>query len=174
MKNFILLSVILCLKWLDAQASFSPSIMRISAGTGIGVSGIGNISSPIVITNTSPASTPSYNNSPSVTLNNSVQISTTKATRVSYTVAVATSVSLLNLNSAGQAFLEISPNNSTWTTINSGGKTTALSVALSVGLSETNYYNLQGEIPVSYYRRIRTTTSGGGSVTFSSGQEVQY
>jgi len=115
---------------------------------------------------------PSYNNAPSRSLNSSVQISTTKRSRVSYTVSVTTALSLINLASAGQVFLEISANNSTWVTINSAGLTK--SVGLGLALNETQYYNVQGEVPTGYYMRLRTTSSGGGSLTFVSGQEVQY
>lgn len=117
---------------------------------------------------------PTYNNAPTVSLNTSNQLSTTNKTRVSYTVSITTALSLLNLNAAGQAFLEISPNGTTWTTINSAGISRTLGVAISVGLNETAYYNIQGEVPTGWYRRIRTTTSGGASVAFVSGQEVQY
>lgn len=118
--------------------------------------------------------TPSFNNTPSITLNTSSQISTTKNTKVSYTVAITTAISLLNLNSSAQAFLEISADNSTWITINSAGTTRTLSAALTLSLNETVYFNIQGEVPAGYYRRIRTITAGGGTVTLSSGQEVQY
>lgn len=139
----------------------------ISQGTGISYN-----STTGVISATSVA--PSYNNAPTVTLNTSKQISTTRNARVSYTVAITTAITLLNLNSAGQAFLEISVDNSTWITINSAGIARTLAVSISVGLNDTSYFNIQGEVPAGYYVRIRTTTSGGGTVSFTSGQEVQY
>ncbi len=118
--------------------------------------------------------TPSYNNAPGRSLNTSVQISTTKRTRVSYTVSLTTALSLLNASAAGQVFLEISANNSTWTTINSAGVSRSLAIVVAVGLNETAYYNIQGEVPTGYYFRLRTVVSGGATMAFVSGQEVQY
>lgn len=104
-----------------------------------------------------------YVNNPARTLNTSFRPSTTNGTRCSYTVAISSAVSV------GQAiaYLEISADNSTWTTINSAGET-------SVALLNTKYYNLQGEIPANWYCRIRTALTLGGTLTFVSGQEVTY
>lgn len=115
---------------------------------------------------------PSFNNAPARSLNTSFRPSTTKGTRVSYTVSVTTPLSVLNLASAGQVFLEISANNSTWTTINSAGVSKTLGVGIA--LNEVTYFNVQGEIPINYYVRLRTTASGGATIAFVSGQEVTY
>lgn len=125
-------------------------------------------------TQVSSIAAPTYNNAPGRSLNTSVQISTTKRTRVSYTVSLTTALSLLNSSAAGQVFLEISQNNSTWTTINSAGLSRSLAIVVAVGINETVYYNIQGEVPTGYYVRLRTVTSGGATMTFVSGQEVQY
>jgi len=130
--------------------------------------------SQIATLNTQIPAAPSYNNAPGRSLNSSVQISTTKRTRVSYTISLTTALSLLNASAAGQVFLEISANNSTWTTINSAGISRSLSIVIAVGLNETAYYNVQGEVPTGYYVRLRTVTSGGATMAFVSGQEVQY
>lgn len=115
---------------------------------------------------------PTFNNTPARSLNTSVRISTTNGTRVSYTVSVTTALSVINLAAAGQVFLEISANNSTWTTINSAGVSKTLGVGLS--LNEVSYFNVQGEVPIGYYVRLRTTASGGAMLAFVSGQEVTY
>jgi len=120
------------------------------------------------------AAAPTFNNTPSRSLNSSFQVSTTNNSRVSYTVSCATGLALLNLNSTAQVFLEISSNNSTWTTIAGGGNTQTLSVAISLGINTTQLQNLQCEVPAGYWVRLRTVTSGGGTTTFSSGQEVIY
>lgn len=178
MKNtiskLILFIAVLSLGSLDVDGAYANYLAQVTQGSGISVTGYGTTASPYVITNTSPGSTPTFNNSPSVTLNTSNQLSTTKNTDCTYSVNVITGVSLLNLNSSAQAFLEISSNNSTWTEINRAGITRTLAVALSVGLNETASYNLQGSVPANYWRRIRTSTSGGGTVTFASGQEKTY
>jgi hypothetical protein len=113
---------------------------------------------------------PTYSNTPARSLNTSYQLSTTKRTKVSYTVAVTTALSLINLGSSGRVFLEISANNSTWTPINSAGVTKA--VAVGIAINETQYYNVQGEVPIGYYVRLRSVTTGGATVAFESGQEV--
>lgn len=117
---------------------------------------------------------PQFNNGPVRSLNSSYQISTLYNARVSYTLSVATAVSLLNLNSSGVVFLEISSDNVNWTTISRAGITRALSVAISLGLNDTQVLNVQGEVPVNYYARLRSVVSGGATVTFLSGQEVNY
>lgn len=113
---------------------------------------------------------PTYNHTPGRSLNTSYQLSTTKRTKVSYTVGVTTALTLINLASSGRVYLEISANNSTWTSINSAGVTKT--VAVGIAINETQYYNVQGEVPAGYYVRLRSVTSGGATVAFESGQEV--
>jgi len=115
-----------------------------------------------------------YNNSPGRALTTSFRPSTVRPTRVSYTISIATTLSLLNLNSSGAVALQISPDNSTWTTINSAGINRTLAISISVGLNDTSLLNVAGEIPTGYYCRLLPTTSGGATITFSSGQEVTY
>lgn len=143
--------------------------VSIASGSGISVTG-----TYPNFTVASTATAPSFNNAPARSLNTSYQISTTNNARVSYSITCATGLALLNLNSTAQVFLEISPNNSTWTTIAGGGSTQTLAVAISVGINTTQIQNLQCEIPAGYWIRLRTVTSGGGSTSFSYGQEVIY
>lgn len=149
--------------------------VTIASGTGITVSG----SYPaFTLTNTAPAITYAYNNAPGrsiVTTSGATgyQISATRPASVSYTVSISTAISLLNLNSAGQVFLEISPTNTApWTTINSAGISRTLSVSITVGLNEITYFNVQGKVPPGNYCRLRSVLSGGATTAFSSGQEV--
>ena len=169
----------------------TPIVNAYTAGTGISVAAN-------VITNTSPdqtvvitgsngitssgtypnfniqQTTPTYNNTPARTLGTSFRPSTTRPTRVSYTVSIATTLSLLNLNSSGTVQLQISPDNVTFSTINSAGITRTLAVSISVGLNDTSMLNIQGEIPAGYYCRLLSTVSGGATAVFTSGQEVTY
>lgn len=115
-----------------------------------------------------------YNNAPARTFNSSFRVSLVRPTRVSYTISITTALSLLNLNSSGVVQLQISPDNTAWTTINSAGITRTLAVSISVGLNDVSLLNVQGEIPTGFYCRLVSTVSGGASVTFSSGQEVIY
>lgn len=142
----------------------TPTIVNYTAGGGI------NISAG-VISSTAVAAT--FNPNPARAVNTNYTISTTRNARVSYTVAITTALSLLNLNSAARAFLEYSTNaGSSWNIINSAGTSRVLSVSLSVGLNETSYVNLVGEIPSNALVRIRTVVSGGGVVSWDSGIEV--
>lgn len=118
--------------------------------------------------------TPAYNNAPGRLLNTSFQPSTVRPTRVSYTVSIATTLSLLNLNSSGSVALQISSDNSNWVTINSAGISRTLAVSVSVGLNDTSMLNVAGEIPAAWYCRLVSTTAGGGTVAFTSGQEITY
>lgn len=118
--------------------------------------------------------TPTYNNAPARTIGTSFRPSTTRPTRVSYTVSITTAISLLNLNSAGSVALQVSSDNVNFTTINSAGISRTLNVSVSVGLNDTSMLNIQGEVPAGFYCRLFGTTSGGGTVSFTSGQEVTY
>lgn len=143
--------------------------VSIASGTGISVTGT---YPSFTVSGSSSAAT--FNNAPARTIGTSFQVSTTRPARVSYTVNATTTLSLLNLNSNAQAFLEISPNNSTWTTLVGSGNTKTLAVSISVGLNESNLFNLQAEVPAGYWVRLRAVTSGGGLISFSSGQEITY
>ena len=143
--------------------SNKPTIPSYTAGGGI------TISSGVI-----SQTTPTYNNAPARAMNTSFRPSTTRPTRVSYTVSIATAISLLNLNSSGTVQLQISQDNTTFTTINSAGITRALAVSISVGLNDTSLLNIAGEIPAGYYCKLTSTVSGGATVAFSSGQEVTY
>ena len=117
---------------------------------------------------------PIINNSPARAVNSSFQPTSIRGTFGSYTVTVTTAVSLLNSTSSGKVFFEISPDNTNWTIVNSAGVSRTLSVSITVGVNESTDYNIQGMIPKGYYCRLRTSTSGGGTVSMSSGQETMF
>lgn len=114
-------------------------------------------------------STPS---SVTVALNTSSKISTTQATRVSYTVTHTIGLTLLLTSGSSMAYLEISPDNSTWTTISQAGYSDGVAVAVALTKTVTN--NVQGEVPANYFRRIRVVTSGAGSAAYTCGQETIF
>lgn len=164
--------------WVQSQTYVNQSGARSSISvttTGSGAASYNNGTGVLNIPTYTPNSA-SYNNAPGRILNSAFQISTTRNTRVSYTVQLVTALSLLNLNGAAQAYLEISADGSTnWITLNAAGISRTLSVAITLGINETSLFNIQGEVPAGYYCRIRSATTGTGStVSFSSGQEVQY
>lgn len=118
-------------------------------------------------------SLPTFNNSATKIINGAgVQISTTKNTRVSYSITHTIALTLLLTSGSSMVYLEISSNNSTWTTINQAGYSDGVSVAVALTKTITN--NVQGEIPAGYYVRLRAVTSGAGTATFTCGQETQY
>lgn len=122
---------------------------------------------------TSASITPSYNNTAVKTINGAgVQISTTKNTRVSYTITHTIALTLVLSSGSSMVYLEISPNNSTWTSISQAGFSDA--VAIAVALNKTSTNNVQGEVPAGFYVRLRAVTSGAGSAAYTVGQEVQY
>lgn len=99
-------------------------------------------------------------------LNSAFQISSTQSTRVSYTVTLSAPLTL----GGAFAYLEYADNSGFTTnvvTVSGGGDS-------SIALLATKMFNIQGEIPVGKYVRIRTTTSGGGSVSYTYGQETTY
>jgi len=114
---------------------------------------------------------PTYNNTPTRTLNATGAIlSTTKPTWVSYSITHTIALTLVTLNGTSNVYLEISPNNTTWTTISQAGYSDGVAVAVAITKTQTN--NIQGYIPANYYYRIRSVVTGGGSATFANGQEV--
>lgn len=140
----------------------------LSAGTGISYNNTTGVIS-------STAVSPTFNPAPARSLNTNYTISSTQNSRISYTIALTTTLSLLNLNSASRVYLEYSTNGGTsWNTINSAGTSRTLSVAIAVGLNETTYWNLVGEVPANALVRLRSVVSGGGTATWDSGIEVTY
>lgn len=150
----------------DGSKATFPAFTSYTAGTGIGISGG-------VITNTAPYVAPTFNNTATKTLNGSgVQLSSTKNTKLSYSVTHTIALTLVVTSGSSMAYLEISPNNSTWTTVCQGGLSRSL--AVGVALNDSSVTNLQAELPAGWYVRVRSVVSGGGSASFTCGQEVQY
>lgn len=113
-----------------------------------------------------------FNNNAIKTINGAgIQLSLTRDVMVSYTINHNISLTLLVLAGSSNVYLEISPNNSTWTVINSGGY--ADGVALAVVLNKTVTTNIQGIVPAGWYIRLRSSVTAGGSATYIGGQEVQ-
>lgn len=103
--------------------------------------------------------------------NTSFQVSTTRFASVRYSIEISCTLSTGGGQSA-DAILEISPDNTNWTetgrySINLGGL-----MGLTLTVSNTNTGQIMADVPEGYYVRIRTITSGGGTVTYKSGQET--
>lgn len=150
----------------QAGARNSISVTTLGSGAASYEPSTGVINIP---TNTIPSW--SFNNSASKTINGAgVQLSTTRDALVSYSIQHNIALTLLLATGSSQAFLEISPNNSTWTTISQTGYGDG--VAVAIVLNKTTTGNLQGIVPAGWYVRIRSVVSGAGSTTFLNGQEV--
>lgn len=116
-------------------------------------------------------SAPVFNNAPARPINGtSFQISTTRPAIVSYTITHTIALTLLLTSGSSIVYLEVSPNNSTWTTVSAAGYSDG--VAVAVALTKTMTNNVQGVVPAGNWVRLRSVTSSGGSAAFSFGQEV--
>lgn len=158
---------------------FTP-ISQIGARTAISLTTTGTSGTATYNSTTGVLNIPNYTTSAS-TVNNTavktingagVQISTTKNTRVSYTITHTIALTLVLSSGSSMVFLEISPNNTTWTSISQAGFSDAVAVAVALNKTSTN--NVQGEVPAGWYVRLRAVTSGAGSAAYTVGQEVQY
>ena len=69
-------------------------------------------------------------------------------------------------------FLEISPDNSTWTTVGSFTNTNTGSLTIGLNLTNTNAGQLSVFVPPNYYTRLRT--NGTGTFTYISGVEQSF
>jgi hypothetical protein len=98
----------------------------------------------------------------------SFQPSTSRASNVGYSFSISVTSVLIGTNS-GTVFLEISADNTNWTTIEQVG----LSIS---GVVQTlaPSYNISGHVPLGYYVRLRTAQSGtnGATFTYLNGQET--
>lgn len=150
----------------NSRARLAINLTTTGSGAATYDSSTGNLNIP---TNTPVAL--SFNNSATKTLNGAgVQLSTTRDAFVSYSITHNVVLTLAVLNGSSQAYLEISPNNTTWTTISQAGFSRTL--ALSLAINDSSVTNIQGVVPAGWYIRIRSVVSGGGSASFTFGQEV--
>lgn len=103
-------------------------------------------------------------------LNTGIQLSTTNDLNVNYSVNISVTSTLIGTNT-GTVFLETSPNNSTWTTVSQSGMSLA-GVASTVANTQT----IGGFVPLGYYIRIRTISTGANTAvfTYQIGQENTY
>lgn len=164
------------------------TVTSITAGTGLSggtITTSGTISLPntgtagiynTVITDAQGRVTSGFTATPSVVTrpinSTSFQVSTTQASRVKYTITHTIGLTLVLSSGSSMVYLEISPNNSTWTLVDQAGLSRSLAVAVVINDTMTN--NVSAEVPAGYYVRIRTVTSGGGSTSYTCGQETIY
>lgn len=151
------------------QASVRTSISLTTNGSS-GVATYDNTTGILNVPNYTGQSR-SFNNTAVRAINGAgVQLSSTRDVIVSYSVTHTIALTLLLSSGSSQVFLEISPNNTTWTSISQAGYSDAVAVAVS--LNKTTTSNVQGVVPAGFFVRLRAVTSGAGSATYVSGQEV--
>lgn len=166
-----------------------PTIPNYTPGTGIGISGnvitntLPNQSvtltagNRISITGSYPNFTISYieptANIVTRTVNSNYTISTTKQATVFYSVTCSVTNPLLVGSSTAMAYLEYSLNSgTTWNLPSQNGNSSSVGVAVAIQLTNGQTGVLAGVIPANALTRIRTTTTGTGSVVSVTGQET--
>lgn len=167
-----------------------PTGTNYTAGTGIGISsGVISNTAPdqtvvltagnrISITGTYPNFTISYveptiNTPVARTVNSNFTISATKQATVTYTLTCQVTNPLLVGTSTAMAYLEYSTNaGSSWLLPSQNGNSSGVGITVTLQLTNGQTGTLVGIIPANAIVRIRTSTSGTGSVTYVTGQEV--
>lgn len=166
-----------------------PTIPNYTAGTGISISGntITNTlpgqtvtltaGNRISITGTYPNFTIAYiEPTPNIvtrSVNSNYTISTTKQATVFYSVTCSVTNPLVAGTSTAMAFLEYSVNSgTTWSLPSQNGNSSGVGLAVAIQLTNGQTGVLAGVIPANALTRIRTTTSGTGSVISVTGQET--
>jgi len=143
-----------------------PTITSYTAGTGISISGG-------IITNTAPVLGKVFNNNVSRSLNSNYTISSTRDCIATYSISLSCTNPLLAGSSSANAFLEYSTDGGTnWITVSNVVNSSSVALAVTIALTQPNTFILSGIIPANGLVRLRTTTSGTASVSYSRGQEV--
>lgn len=98
-------------------------------------------------------------------------VSSTHDASVVYTIQVVSTLSLTS-GQSGTVFLESSPNNSTWSLVTQSGDGNTGLITIGLNTAITVSGMIGGYIPANYYIRLRTT--GTGTITYITGQELLY
>lgn len=100
------------------------------------------------------------------------QASTTRDAMAIYSVQIVATATI-GSGGVGSVFLEISPNNSSWTEV--GRITNGQVITLAITLNSVQTYSGQliAYIPAGYYARLRSAnTTGAPAYTWLAGQEI--
>jgi len=113
------------------------------------------------------------NNNVSRSLNSNYTISSTRDCTVTYSVALSVTNPLLAGSSTANAFLEYSTDGgTTWTTVSHVSNQSSVALTVTVAITLPNTFVLSGYVPANALTRIRSTTTGTASVTYTRGQEI--
>jgi hypothetical protein len=114
-----------------------------------------------------------FNNNVARTLNSNYTISTTRDASVTYSISLSVTNPLVAGSSTASAFLEYSTNaGSSWITVSQAINTSSVGVAVAIAITQPNTFVLSGNTPANALVRIRTTTSGTASATYTLGSET--
>lgn len=124
---------------------------------------------------TLPSSTFTIGGAASRSLNSNFTISSTKQSFVSYSVTCSVTNPLIVGTSTANAFLEYSTNGgSSWVTVAQQSNSSGVGVTVTVQLTNAQTGVLSGYIPANALVRLRSTTTGTGTVTYVTGQETIF
>jgi len=124
---------------------------------------------------TLPSSTFTIGGVASRTLNSNFTVSSTKQAFVCYSVTCTVTNPLLVGTSTANAFLEYSTNGgSSWVTVAQQSNSSGVGVTVTVQLTNAQTGVLSGYIPANALVRLRSTTTGTGTVTYVTGQETIF
>lgn len=142
--------------------------VTISSGDGISV--LGTYPNFTIV---AAPSTRVFNNNVSRSLNSPFVISTTRDVSVSYSISLSVTNPLLAGSSTANAFLEYSTDGgSTWVTVSNSTNASSVALTVTLAITQPSTFVVSGIIPANASVRIRTTTSGTATATYSRGQEV--
>ena len=146
------------------QTALNAKQNTLVAGTGITIVG-----STINATATSRV----FNNNVARSVNSNYTISATRDVLCTYSISISVTNPLLAGSSSGSAFLEYSTNaGSTWNTVSQVTNASSVALAVTIALTQPNTFVLSGPVPANALVRIRTTTAGTASVTYTLGNEL--
>lgn len=112
---------------------------------------------------------------PTRTLNSSYTVSSTKPAICIYTITASVTNPLLSGTSSATATLKYSTDGgSTWKTASSLSNSSAVSLSVTVQITNGQNGTIVGIVPANALTEIFTTTSGTGSLTYVSGEEIVY
>ncbi len=158
----------------DFAISSSPVTTSGTIVANLNTSGVSSGTYDRVTVNTKGIVTAGVNKSVSMqtrSFNTAFQASTTRDSEVKYSVSISCTISLSG-GQSGTVSLQTSPDNVTFTEV--GRFTNTNTGALTIGLSLTN--NNAGQItafvPAGYY--VKLVSTGTGTITYVSGQEMLY
>lgn len=114
-----------------------------------------------------------FNNNVTRTLNSNYTISTTRDAMVSYSLSLSVTNPLVAGSSTASAFLEYSTDGGTnWNTVSQATNSSSVALAVTIALTQPNTFVVSGMVPANSLVRLRTTTAGTATVTYTRGQEV--